>query len=90
VGLKLNGTLQLLDFAGEVNLLEDNVATLKKNTELNPWHESMSELPTKQLPLVGEFSGNFCGLTMPHGQRDGSLQPYSWLFRPEPLLFLCK
>jgi hypothetical protein len=33
VGLKLNGTRQLLAYADDVNLLEDNVDTIKKNIE---------------------------------------------------------
>jgi hypothetical protein len=33
-GLKLNGTLKLLVSAGAVNLLRDNVDTVKKNTEI--------------------------------------------------------
>jgi hypothetical protein len=36
----------------------------------------------------GEVSANFCGWKVPRGQRDGSIRPYSWYSRPEPLLFL--
>jgi hypothetical protein len=32
VGLKFNGTHQLLVYADDVNLLEDNINTLMKNT----------------------------------------------------------
>jgi hypothetical protein len=44
--------------------------------------------PTEQPPLVGEISTNFCGQSVPRGQRDGSLRPYSRFSRPEPLHFL--
>jgi hypothetical protein len=33
VGQKLNGTCQLLPYADDVNLLGDNIDTMKKNTE---------------------------------------------------------
>jgi hypothetical protein len=33
VGLKLNGTHQLLAYSDDVNLLGDNMDTIKKNTE---------------------------------------------------------
>jgi hypothetical protein len=33
VGLKLNGTYQLLIYADDMNLLEGNIHTVKKNTE---------------------------------------------------------
>jgi hypothetical protein len=43
---------------------------------------------TDRPPLVGEVSANFCGLTVPRGQRDGSLRTYSRVSRLKLLLFL--
>jgi hypothetical protein len=42
VGLKLNGTHQLLTYADDVNLLGDNIDTIKKNSKVKlsrnrPW-----------------------------------------------------
>jgi hypothetical protein len=34
VGLKLNGTHQLLAYANDVNLLGDNIGTINKNTDI--------------------------------------------------------
>jgi hypothetical protein len=35
MGLKLNGTLQQLLYADDVNLLDDNMDTIKRNTNIN-------------------------------------------------------
>jgi hypothetical protein len=35
VGLKLNGTHQLLAYAYDMNLLEDNIDTINRNTNYN-------------------------------------------------------
>jgi hypothetical protein len=35
VGLKFNGTHQFLAYADDVNLLEDNLDTIKKNINFN-------------------------------------------------------
>jgi hypothetical protein len=44
-------------------------------------------IPTERPPLVGEAIANFCGQRVPHGQRDGSLRPYSLFSRQELLRF---
>jgi hypothetical protein len=45
-------------------------------------------IPTERPPLVHWVSANFCRQKVSRGQSNGSLQPYSQLSRPEPLLFL--
>jgi hypothetical protein len=59
-----------------MNKQTNSVASVRERTIL-------AERP----PLVGEVIANFCGYRVPRGQRDGSLQPYSWFSRQEPLLF---
>jgi hypothetical protein len=67
-----------LSFNGSANryLEKKSVAWVRERT-----------IQTERLPLVGEVSANFCGVRVPHGQRDGSLWPYSRFSRQEPLLF---
>jgi hypothetical protein len=43
-------------------------------------------LPTERPPVVGEVSVNFFRYRVPRDQRDGSLRPYSRLYRSEPLV----
>jgi hypothetical protein len=43
---------------------------------------------TKCPPLVCRVSANVCKWRVLRGQHSGSLQPYSRISRPEPLLFL--
>jgi hypothetical protein len=44
-------------------------------------------IPTELPPHVGEVITNFRGQSVPRGQRDVSLRPYSRFSRQEPLLF---
>jgi hypothetical protein len=50
VGLKLNGTHQLLAYAEDVNLLGDNIDTINKNTEtlIDPSKEVGLEVNVKK------------------------------------------
>jgi hypothetical protein len=43
---------------------------------------------TERPQLFGEVSGNFCGLCVLRGERDGSPRLYSRISRPQPLLFI--
>jgi hypothetical protein len=53
------------------------------------WPKSASDLyRTEELNIVGELSANSCRQRVSHGQRNGSLWPYSRISRSEPLLFL--
>jgi hypothetical protein len=60
MGLKLNGTHQLLAYVDDVNLLGDNIDTLKKNTNSVALVRERT-IPTERPPLVDEVSANFYG-----------------------------
>jgi hypothetical protein len=50
VGLKLNGTHQLLAYADDMNLLGDNIDNIKKNTEtLIHCHQNAGHKNSKQI-----------------------------------------
>jgi hypothetical protein len=58
-------------------------------TELNPvvWDRERT-VPTERPPLVGDVSANFCRYSVPRGQHDGSLRPYSLMYAAEICTFL--
>jgi hypothetical protein len=56
---------------------------------ITPWPQSTSELyrPSDHR-LSAKLVPTFCGWSVPRGQRDESLRPYSRISRPKPLLLL--
>jgi hypothetical protein len=54
VGLKLNGTHQLLIYADDVNLLGDDIETIKKNTQtlIDAGKEVGLEVNTEKLNML--------------------------------------
>jgi hypothetical protein len=74
-------------FHNVCSLVNANGIMAKKQNKQTPLSESTSELyrpsdrcfSTKLMPIFPDRGG-------PRGQSDGSLRPYSWFSRPEPLL----
>jgi hypothetical protein len=63
------------------------IVNLKLKTKLHGL-SPRANYTTERPPLVGEVIANFfCAQRVPRGQRDGSLRPYSWFSRQEPILF---
>jgi hypothetical protein len=85
LGLKLSGTRQHLAYVDDVNLLGDNMGTVKekKNSVARVYERTIQ---TERRPLLGEASANPCGQRVPRGQHDVSLRPYSRFSRPEQKL----
>jgi hypothetical protein len=72
VGLKLNGTHQLLAYADDVNLLGGNIDIIKKNTNSVALVRERT-IPAERPPLVGEVSASFCIKRDPDGRNLGFL-----------------
>jgi hypothetical protein len=67
-------------------LVTSNIKPLSYKT---PWPESASELyRSSDRRFSVKLVPTFADSGVSHGQRDGSLRPYSRISRPEPLLFL--
>jgi hypothetical protein len=64
----------------------NNYEDIQTKTNSVDWVRERT-VPTEWPPLVGEVSVNLCGYRVLRSQHNGSLQPYSQLCRPEPLLF---
>jgi hypothetical protein len=64
VGLKLNGTHQLLAYADDVNLLGDNIDTINKNTEtlIDASKEGWSRSKRRENEVYVGVSGPECRL----------------------------
>jgi hypothetical protein len=70
VGLKLNGTHQLLVYSNNVNILGDNIDTIKKNTQtlIDASKEIGLEVNTEKTKCMslsrhqnaGQMSSNWC------------------------------
>jgi hypothetical protein len=45
-------------------------------------------ISTGRPPLAGEVSYNFCEQRVSHGQRNGSLRPYSRFYRPMIMIMM--
>jgi hypothetical protein len=72
-------------FENDTKYLEHNLSAIRKLNSM-VWVRGRT-IPTERPPLVGEVIVNFCGYTVPRGQRDGSLRLYSLFSRQEPLRF---